>query len=101
VWFVDLGAITDPERFETSVAVAVGATDELGAQLRDRHSLLILDNFEQLVAAADRVALLLGTCPGIACVVTSRQVLNLRGELDFPIEPLAEDASIELFRERA
>ena len=101
VWFVDLGAITDPERFETALAVAVGATDELDAQLRDRRSLLILDNFEQLVAAAHRVARLLESCPGIACVVTSREALHLRGERDFQLEPLAEDASIELFRDRA
>ena len=100
-WFVDLSAITDPHRFETSVAAAVGATDELDAKLRDRRSLLILDNFEQLVAAADRVAMLLGSCPRIACVVTSREALHVRGERDFPLEPLAEDASIELFRERA
>lgn len=101
VWFVDLGAITDPDRFETSLTVAVGATDELEAQLRDRRSLLILDNFEQLVAAAPRVARLLKSCPGIAVVVTSREALHLRGERDFPLEPLAEDASIELFRDRA
>ena len=101
VWFVDLGAITDPERFETSLAVAVGATDELDAHLRDRRSLLILDNFEQLVAAADSVARLLASCPGITCVVTSREPLHLRGERDFPLGPLSEDASIELFRDRA
>jgi hypothetical protein len=35
VWFADLGAITDPDRFETSLAVAVGATDELDAHLAD------------------------------------------------------------------
>jgi class 3 adenylate cyclase len=52
VWFVDLGSIGDPDRFETSLAVAVDATDDLDAQLRDRRSLLILDNFEQLAAAA-------------------------------------------------
>ncbi|MEP6476399.1 MAG: tetratricopeptide repeat protein [Actinomycetota bacterium] len=101
VWFVDLGAVTDPEWFEMSVAAAVGATDELVAQLRDRHSLLILDNFEQLVGAADRLAQLIELCPGIACIVTSRQALHLRGEREFPLEPLAEDASIELFRQRA
>ena len=101
VWFVDLGAVTDSERFEPSVAIAVGATDGLDAHLRDRRSLLILDNFEQLVAAADRVAQLLASCPGIACVVTSREALHLRDERDIPVEPLAEDASIELFRDRA
>ena len=101
VWFVDLGAITDPERFETALADGVGATDELDAYLRDRRSLLILDNFEQLVAASQRLARLLGSCPGIACVVTSREALHLRGERDFPLGPLGKDASIELFRDRA
>lgn len=100
-WFVDLGAVTDPDRFETSVADAVGAPDELEMHLRDRRSLLILDNFEQLMAAAERVARLLGSCPRIACVVTSRQALHVRGEHDFPLGPLSEDASIALFRDRA
>ncbi len=101
VWFIDLGTVTDPEWFEASVAAAVGATDELVAQLRDRHSLLILDNFEQLAGAADRLAQLIESCAGIACIVTSREALHLRGEREFPLEPLTEDASIELFRQRA
>jgi predicted ATPase len=101
VWFVDLSHISDPEQFEPTVATALGATGELEAHLRDARALLILDNFEQLVAASDRVARLLESCSRIVCLVTSREALHVRSEREFPLHPLRQDASVELFRERA
>ena len=61
-----------------------------GAFLRERHLLLVLDNFEQVVAAAplsrptcSRV------CPGLKVLVTSRETLRVAGEHEFPVPPLA------------
>src|SRR4030095_12821887 len=77
--------------------------------------LLVLDNFEQVVAAAPLVAEVLATCPRLKCLVTSRVVLRLRGEHEFPAPPLefpdpqrlpavdtlSQYAAIELFIQRA
>jgi predicted ATPase len=50
--------------------------------------LLVLDNFEQVVAAAPLVAAVLASCPRLKCLVTSRVVLRLSGEHEFPVPPL-------------
>src|SRR4029453_2679301 len=56
--------------------------------LREKHLLLVLDNFEQVLPAAPLVADLLASCPGLKVLVTSRAVLRLSGEYDFPVPPL-------------
>jgi predicted ATPase/class 3 adenylate cyclase len=101
VWFVDLAPINDPDRFEAAVAAVVGAAGDLASHLGERRTLLVLDNFEQIIDVSDRVARLLENCPNAASLTTTREALHLRGERVFPLEPLTEDASIELFQERA
>ena len=122
VFFVDLAATTTPDRFAAAVAHALGVR-EAGAQplletvrdqLRDRRLLLVLDNFEQVVAAAPQLALLLVGAPGVRAVVTSREPLGIRGEnlIDVPTlelpgagsappATLGDYAAIALFVERA
>ncbi|MBE3559202.1 MAG: hypothetical protein IMW89_08260 [Ktedonobacteraceae bacterium] len=56
--------------------------------LRDRHCLLLLDNFEQVVAAAPQLAELLSSCQQLKLLVTSRAALRLREEYELPITPL-------------
>ena len=63
--------------------------DRLQAVLRDQRSLLVLDNFEQVVEAAPLVADLLGACPHAEVLVTSRVRLRLSGEHEFAVPPLA------------
>jgi predicted ATPase len=65
------------------------ALAQLQAHLRDKQLLLVLDNFEQVVDAAPRVAELLAAAPELKILVTSRVVLHLRGEQEFPVPPLA------------
>ena len=79
VW-IPLGAIHDPALVAPTIAQALGvreASDRsslqgLAAALRDRRLLLVLDNFEQVLAAAPFVAELLAACPGLKVLVTSR-----------------------------
>jgi predicted ATPase len=62
--------------------------DRLVASLRDKHLLLILDNFEHVVEAAPIVADLLGGCPNVTVLVTSRVRLRLAGEREHAVPPL-------------
>ena len=63
--------------------------DLLTAYLKDKHLLLCLDNFEQLLPAAPHVTDLLTKCPQLTILVTSRAVLHVQGEHEFPLAPLA------------
>src|SRR5215470_18112195 len=63
--------------------------EQVQAVLRERHLLLLLDNFEQVVQGAPQLASLLVSCPGLRLLVTSRAALHLSGEHEFPISPLA------------
>jgi predicted ATPase/class 3 adenylate cyclase len=97
VFFVDVSAARDSEAVVASVASVMGleATaaeslfDELRDRLRDEHLLLILDNFEQVTAAAPTVAQLLQECARLELLVTSREALHLSGEHLFAVPPLS------------
>src|SRR5438132_1180810 len=96
VCFVSLASIGDPMLVLPTIAQAFGM-QESGSQsiieqiksvLRDTSFLLVLDNFEQVVTAAPLVEELLTACPGLKVLVTSRTVLNLQAEHEYPIAPL-------------
>src|SRR5215472_6647963 len=63
--------------------------EQLQAALREKHLLLVLDNFEQVVAAAPSLVEMLGLCPRLKLLVTSREILHVRGERVFLVPPLA------------
>jgi predicted ATPase/class 3 adenylate cyclase len=96
VFFVPLEPIRDPMLVAPRIAGAVGVTEtsarpiveSLGDWLRDKRLLLVLDNFEQVVSAAPIVAELLRTAPDIKAVVTSRAVLHVSGEQEYPVPGL-------------
>src|SRR5262249_46084756 len=64
--------------------------------LQDRDTLLVLDNFEQVLLAARDVLELLIACPRTKALVTSRAAINVRGERSFPLAPLALPGPAEL-----
>jgi len=74
----------------------------LVAYLRGRTTLLVLDNFEHVIEAVPEIAALLDRAPGVTAIVTSREVLRVRGEIEFRVPPLsAADEAIPLFAARA
>jgi predicted ATPase len=95
--FVSLAAIRDPALVIETIAQVLGLPDSgdqparqrLLAHLRDKQMLLVLDNFEQLLAAAPHVADLLAHCPELKVLVTSRAALRLSAEQEWPVPPLA------------
>lgn len=96
VCFVSLVPVTYPDLVVPAIAHAVGrveAGDEplaetLAAALRPREMLLVLDNFEHVVAAAPIVSHLLAQCPRLRLLVTSRVLLRVVGEYALPVPPL-------------
>jgi predicted ATPase/DNA-binding CsgD family transcriptional regulator len=96
VCFVPLASISDPDLVIATIAQTLGVkeageqllSDLLQAYVRDRHLLLLLDNFEQVLAAAPGLADLLTGCPHLKILVTSRAVLHIRSEHEFPVPSL-------------
>ena len=97
VYFIELAAIVDPALVAATIAralrlreIADRALDQtLCLHLSGRHVLLVLDNFEQIVPAGSLVAHLLAMCPDLKILVTSREVLHLQSEQEYPVPPLA------------
>ncbi len=98
VFLVNLASIHDPELLAPAIATALDVRETPGHQslpdnlknhLRDKRILLWLDNFEQVIDGAPIVADLMGSCPQLKILVTSRMSLHLRGEREFPVAPLA------------
>ncbi|HEX6482745.1 MAG TPA: adenylate/guanylate cyclase domain-containing protein, partial [Ktedonobacteraceae bacterium] len=97
VFFVNLAPISDPAlvvpTIAETLAIREGSSqallERLTEELRQRQVLLLLDNFEQVVSAAEQVATLLTACPRLKVLVTSREVLHVRAEHEFPVPPLA------------
>ena len=94
---VELAAIHNSAQVIPTIATALGLQEEgtqslsetLIASLRDSQVLLVLDNFEQVSAAAPAIARLLGVAPNLKVLVTSRTVLHVSGEHTFRVMPLA------------
>ncbi len=123
VCFVPLASVSDPELLMPTIAQELGIQDattlpifeQVKHFLRKRHFLLLLDNFEQLVATAPWIEDLLQSCPRLTILVTSRIVLHVRGEQEYQVAPLAlpdlsrplegaaleQVASVNLFLQRA
>jgi predicted ATPase len=113
--YIDLAPLAEPSLVLPTVAKSLGIEEQagtnVGAQLRDRlakaRMLIVLDNMEQLAEAANEVSDLLAATEALVVLVTSRRLLDIRGERVYTLEPLAVPAdgavtaAVELFLERA
>ena len=63
--------------------------------------LLLLDNLEQVIEAAPELSMLLAACPNLTLLVTSRELLRVQGEVEYPVPALAEPEAVALFCERS
>jgi predicted ATPase/DNA-binding CsgD family transcriptional regulator len=121
--FVPLAPITTPEQAVLTITRTLGLREtrkhlpfeHLQTFLRDKHLLLLLDNFEQVLAAAPLLPELLSICPTLKLLVTSRAVLRVQGEYELLVPPLpvpdlqslstreviAQFAAVALFMQRA
>ena len=94
--FVDLAAVTDPRRVPDAVLQALGGQEEPGTPasrtlvqlVTPRQQLIVLDNFEHLLAAAPLVPELLNAAPRLKLLVTSRIALDLQREQRYVVDPL-------------
>jgi predicted ATPase len=97
VYQTRLASLTDPDQVIPAIAQTLDVRDASGRapidglkeHLRNKRMLLLLDNFEQVVAAAPQVSDLLSSCPRVKIIATSRTPLRVRGEKEMPVEPLA------------
>ncbi|WP_164704460.1 DUF4062 domain-containing protein [Blastococcus litoris] len=114
VWLVDLQSVRDPRDVAGTIAAALGVEaegrrpvlDVVADRLAGRRVLLLLDNLEQVLDAAQELGVLLSRCPRTQLLATSRSLLRLRGEHDVPLGPLAVSGggtspAVQLFTERA
>lgn len=123
VYFVPLAALQNPEDVLVAIAQSLGLwevadlplEEQVENSLREKHVLLLLDNFEQVIAAAPQLVRLLTSCSQLHLLVTSRATLHLSCEHEFLLPPLlvpdlthsstnedlARVASVRLFVERA
>ncbi len=120
VHFVGLSAVRSSDAALPDIAESLGipherdrtAVESLADHIGDRHLVLVLDNFERVTAAAPQLASLLDACPGVQAMVTSQHTLGIRGEREFPLDPLpvpsgsapadaAVSPAVQLFAERA
>ena len=123
VCYVSLAPVRDPDLVVAAIAEALGLTETgerslpelLTSYLLDRRLLLLLDNFEHVSRASLVVAELLRACPALRVLVTSRAVLHLSGEHEYPVSPLglpelgrladpedlARYGAVDLFAQRA
>ncbi|MFN8590012.1 MAG: tetratricopeptide repeat protein [Thermomicrobiales bacterium] len=96
VWWVPLASITDADLVPAAIAAPLQIReragerliDTLAESLRTKRTLLVLDNAEQVIAAAPMVAQLLEEAPGLHVLATSRQPFLLRAECEIPVAPL-------------
>jgi len=101
VYWIPLAAVRDPDLVVPTIEQTLGAKVPLLQHVDERRMLILLDNLEQVVDAAPAITATLARCENLHLLVTSRILLRASGERDYAVLPLADDAALELFRERA
>ena len=101
VFWVGLATFRDPRPALEAVARSIGAHGDLSRDIGDREMLLLVDNLEQVIAVAPELAGIVEACSNLRLLVTSREVLRVRGEIEYPVLPLAAADGVTLFTARS
>lgn len=101
VFWVGLATLRDSSLVIQTIAHTLGAKNGLADHIGERELLLVLDNLEQVINSAPELATLVEACSGLHLLVTSRELLRVRGEVEYAVEPLAESDAVTLFCERS
>jgi predicted ATPase len=101
VFWVGLAAEREPALVVEAIARTLGAKTDVADLIGARNMLLLLDNFEQVVDAARDLSSLLEACPNLRVIVTSRELLRIRGEIEYSVSPLVADEAVALFVARS
>ena len=97
VWFVELAALQEAALVPSTILATFQLparpdstpTEALLHYVKHKQMLLLLDNCEHLITTcADLVNRILRTCPGVTILTTSREALNVDGEVEWPVKPL-------------
>ncbi|WP_183495035.1 tetratricopeptide repeat protein [Neolewinella aquimaris] len=96
LYWVPLASASDVSSVELTISKVLdlvqdpfkNTVDQLTDFFSNKEALLILDNFEQVIDAAPIIGQILSKCPGVKILVTSRIVLHLQGEQEYPVNPL-------------
>ncbi len=97
VWFIELAPLTDPDLIPQTILSAMGITEQSGKPLevlreylRQKKSLIVLDNCEHLLEASSKVAhAILSVAPDLKVLASSREALGVPGEMSYPVPSLA------------
>src|SRR2546430_8436494 len=101
VFWIGLAVLRDQKLVLETVGQTLGAKDGLADHIGERELLLLLDNLEQVIEAAPELASLVEACPNLKLLVTSRELLRVRGEVEYSVPPLSEPEAVELFSMRS
>jgi predicted ATPase/class 3 adenylate cyclase len=101
VFWVGLASLRDPALVIETIGHTLGAKDGVVDHIGERELLLVIDNFDHVVEAAVDLSVLLRACANLRLLVTSRELLRIGGEVEYPVPPLAAHEAIELFCARA
>jgi predicted ATPase/class 3 adenylate cyclase len=101
VWWVPLAPLRETALVLPTAAQALGVAGDLAERVGNKRLLLLFDNFEHLVEAAADVAGVIGRCPRLAVLVTSREPLHVSGEYEYAVDPLHDAEAVTLFETRA
>jgi predicted ATPase/DNA-binding CsgD family transcriptional regulator len=110
VWFVDLAPVSAPAQVPLAVATALKVAEKPGRSLEEslwdemapNRLLIVLDNCEHLIeSSATLAATALAACPTLQIIATSREALNVPGELSWRVPPLRQPDAVRLFLARA
>ncbi len=101
VFWIGLASLRDPALVTETIAQTLGAKDSLPEHIGERELLLLLDNLEHLIDSAPELSSLLEKCSNLTLLVTSRELMRVQGEVEYPVPPLAAPEAVSLFCERS